>query len=104
MQRQLRIAGSFIYEHPQDMAAAVSLLAEVRAERILAPGTALTELPVLLAGEGAGRDGQRVAGDGQRGVTEGQGVAGDGIAPAAPGSPTGSAGLAGIKQWVDLRR
>ncbi|MGO2035055.1 MAG: zinc-dependent alcohol dehydrogenase [Brevibacterium sp.] len=80
VQRQLRIAGSFIYEHPQDMAAAVNLLAEVRVERILAPATALEELPGLLAGQGAARGGR---------------------APAGPGSP---AGRAGIKQWVDLRR
>ncbi|WP_413333655.1 zinc-dependent alcohol dehydrogenase [Brevibacterium sp. GP-SGM9] len=83
VQKQLRIAGSFIYEHPQDMAAAVNLLAEVRAERILAPATALEDLPGLLGGQDAARDGS---------------------APAAPAGPAGRAGPAGIKQWVDLRR
>ncbi|SMX76391.1 L-iditol 2-dehydrogenase [Brevibacterium aurantiacum] len=47
VQRQLRIKGSFIYEHPQDMAAAVLLLEEMPTEAIMGPAMALDEVPTV---------------------------------------------------------
>lgn len=49
VQKQLRIKGSFIYEHPTDMAAAVSLLSTVSTEAIMGPPTALDNVPNLFA-------------------------------------------------------
>lgn len=49
VQKQLRIQGSFIYEHPGDIAAAVKLLEEMPAEAIMGPAMALEEVPAVFA-------------------------------------------------------
>ncbi|WP_172170363.1 zinc-binding dehydrogenase [Brevibacterium sp. CT2-23B] len=54
VQRQLSIRGSFIYEHPQDMATAVAMLETLPTEAIVGPALSLDEAPHLL-GINAGR-------------------------------------------------
>ncbi|MCF2574026.1 zinc-dependent alcohol dehydrogenase [Brevibacterium sp. UCMA 11754] len=50
-QKQLRIKGSFIYEHPRDMAEAVDLLVEMPTEKIMGPALALDDVPAVFAGK-----------------------------------------------------
>lgn len=57
VQRQLRIRGSFIYEHPQDMAEAVSLLTVLPTEKIMGPALALEDVPGLFADSSEHRSG-----------------------------------------------
>ncbi|UVI35417.1 zinc-dependent alcohol dehydrogenase [Brevibacterium spongiae] len=83
VQRQLNIRGSFIYEHPQDMATAVELLKRLPTEAIVGPGRSLDEVPELLGARSGGID--SVAGGARQ-----------------PGSAGGSR-RPGVKQWVDLR-
>lgn len=53
VQRQLSIRGSFIYEHPHDMASAVALLDELPTESIVGPRLAIDDVPEFF-GAGAG--------------------------------------------------
>ncbi|MCF2587049.1 zinc-dependent alcohol dehydrogenase [Brevibacterium sp. UCMA 11752] len=55
VQKQLRIKGSFIYEHPRDMAEAVELLDEMPTEKIMGPALALDDVPAVFAGKGSHR-------------------------------------------------
>lgn len=57
VQKQLRIQGSFIYEHPQDMAHAVSLLSIVPTEAIMGPAIGFDDVPSLFAEPTANRVG-----------------------------------------------
>lgn len=57
VQKQLRISGSFIYEHPNDMAAAVALLPTVPTERILGSSVALSAVPSLFTAGAERRSG-----------------------------------------------
>lgn len=82
VQKQLRIQGSFIYEHPQDMTDAVNLLDEIPTEKIMRPATALEDVPALFA-----------AGVPQQGIDPQSGVD-----PKCGAGPT-----PGVKQWVDMR-
>lgn len=82
VQKQLRIKGSFIYEHPQDMADAVNLLDEIPTEKIMRPATALEDVPAVFA-----------AGVSQKGFDPQPGVD-----PKRGADPT-----FGVKQWVDMR-
>ncbi|WP_180345579.1 zinc-dependent alcohol dehydrogenase [Brevibacterium sediminis] len=57
VQRQLSIRGSFIYEHPNDMATAVAMLNELPSEGIVGPGLSLNDLPEFFARRRASRPG-----------------------------------------------
>lgn len=57
VQRQLSIRGSFIYEHPEDMATAVAMLEKLPTEAIVGPGLALDEVSELLGAHSGRRPG-----------------------------------------------
>lgn len=57
VQRQLSIRGSFIYEHPQDMATAVAMLGTLPTEAIVGPGLPLDDAPELLGVDAGHRPG-----------------------------------------------
>lgn len=57
VQRQLSIRGSFIYEHPQDMATAVAMLETLPTEAIVGTGLSLDDAPHLLGANVCRRSG-----------------------------------------------
>lgn len=82
VQHQLTITGSFIYDHPGDMASAVDLLESLPVERILADPTPIEETPKLFG------NGTRAVSSATRGTVDRE---------------PGRSRARGIKRWVDLR-
>lgn len=82
VQHQLTITGSFIYDHPGGMAAAVDLLEYLPVERILAEPTPIGETPKLFD------SGARAVSSATRDSAERE---------------PGRSRVRGIKRWVDLR-
>lgn len=82
VQKQLRIQGSFIYEHPQDMADAVNLLNEIPTEKIMRPAMPLEDVPAVFA-----------AGEPQKGNDPQPGVE----------HKCDAGTTLGVKHWVDMR-
>lgn len=82
VQKQLRIKGSFIYEHPRDMAEAMDLLDEIPTEKIMGPALALDDVPAVFAGK-----------EPRRGENPQSGVSPQ---PEVTSRPE-------VKQWVDMR-
>ena len=82
VQKQLRIKGSFIYEHPRDMAEALDLLDEIPTEKIMGPALALDDVPAVFVEKMPQEDENP-----QPGVTS---------EPKVTPMPE-------VKQWVDMR-